>query len=57
MFEGHMGYEDLKSPELRMEYIRIMAEKNKFVESQDYFSNWEQVKKTYNLPEPKGQNV
>ena len=30
LFKEHTTYEDLKSPEMRLEYLRILREKTKF---------------------------
>eukprot|EP00347_Sterkiella_histriomuscorum_P023735 403333566 len=37
LFKGHFKYEDLKTSDLKMEYIKLSRDKNLFKESQDYF--------------------
>jgi hypothetical protein len=39
LFKEHMEYEDLKSPEMRLEYLRIVKDKTKFREQLDYFND------------------
>lgn len=39
IFKEHMTYEDLKSPELRLEFLRITKDKTKFRETLDYFTD------------------
>ena len=39
LFKEHMTYDDLKSPEARLEYLRITKDKTKFRESLDYFTD------------------
>lgn len=39
LFKEHMTYEDLKSPELRLEYLRISKDQTKFRGTLDYFTN------------------
>lgn len=38
VFKGHTKYEELKSSEMRMEYLKIIKDKSKFRESLDYFN-------------------
>lgn len=38
LFKEHMTYEDLKSPEIRLEYLRLIREKELFPETLDYFT-------------------
>lgn len=39
LFKEHTSYEDLKSPELRLEYLRIVREKTKLRDELDFYND------------------
>lgn len=39
LFKEHMTYDDLKTSEMKMEFLRITKDQTMFRESLDYFNN------------------
>jgi len=46
-FKYHTEYEELQSPELRLEYLKLCNDRSKFKDSLDYLDRWSAFSKKY----------